>query len=283
MNDFKAGFNSRSTAGLVAFIAGLPMLGLLLFVIMRYERQDAIQTEELRKLGQAVLTDGLTGLHNHRSFQEDLHREVSRSARSELPISVAMLDIDDFKVINDTMGHARGDVVLAQVAKLMTLLRSEDRAYRVGGDEFAIILPDTGLEAAHQAIERLRRSIDTAMDGVTISGGVSTNQSGQNATVLRDHADLALYEAKHRGKNQVALFTEELDDGNEVTATKMTALRDVLKNHAVEMWFQPIFRIETKELLAFEALLRLPETPEIRVPKRPSKSPSAWAARSTWT
>ena len=74
MNDFKAGFNSRSTAGLVAFIAGLPMLGLLLFVIMRYERQDAIQTEELRKLGQAVLTDGLTGLHNHRSFQEDLHR-----------------------------------------------------------------------------------------------------------------------------------------------------------------------------------------------------------------
>ena len=113
------------TAGLLPSsspsLPGFPMLGLLLFVIMRYERQDAIQAEELRKLGQAVLTDGLTGLHNHRSFQEDLRREVSRSARSELPISVAMIDIDDFKVINDTMGHARGDAVLAQVAKLMTL------------------------------------------------------------------------------------------------------------------------------------------------------------------
>jgi diguanylate cyclase (GGDEF)-like protein len=267
MNDFKDGFNSRSTATLLAFLAGLPMLGLLLFVIMRYERKDAIQAEELRKLGQAVLTDGLTGLHNHRSFQEDLRREVSRSSRSELPISVAMIDIDDFKVINDTMGHARGDAVLAQVAKLMTLLRSEDRAYRVGGDEFAIILPDTGADSAHQAIERLRRSIETAMDSVTISAGISTNHNGQSAAVLRDHADLALYEAKHRGKNQVARFTEDLDDGNEVTATKMTALRELLKEHAIEMWFQPIFRIESKELLAFEALLRMPRTPELSGPE----------------
>ena len=225
------------------------------------------KAEELRKLGQAVLTDGLTGLHNHRSFQEDLRREVSRSSRSELPISVAMIDIDDFKMINDTMGHARGDAVLAQVAKLMTLLRSEDRAYRVGGDEFALILPDTGADAAHQAIERLRHSIETAMDSVTVSAGVSANHNGHSATVLRDHADLALYEAKHRGKNQVAVFTEELDDGNEVTATKMTALRDLLKDRAIEMWFQPIFRIETKELLAFEALLRMPETPELSGPE----------------
>jgi diguanylate cyclase (GGDEF)-like protein len=119
---------------------------------MRYERKDAIKAEELRKLGQAVLTDGLTGLRNHRAFQEDLRSESSRATRSELPLSVAMIDIDDFKVINDTKGHARGDAVLAQLGTLMTVLRSEDRAYRVGGDEFPLILPDTGIDSAYRPL-----------------------------------------------------------------------------------------------------------------------------------
>src|SRR5581483_7077499 len=98
----------------------------------------------------------------HRAFQEDLRREVVRSSRTERPLSVAMLDIDDFKEINDSSGHARGDAVLAEVGKLMGLLRAEDRAYRIGGDEFAIILPETCETDAAEAMERLRRSVSAA-------------------------------------------------------------------------------------------------------------------------
>jgi diguanylate cyclase (GGDEF)-like protein len=267
LREFSSGLDSRSTAVLVAFLLALPLLALLFYVIMRYERKDAIKAEELRKLGEAVLTDGLTGLRNHRAFQEDLRSESGRATRSELPLSVAMIDIDDFKVINDTKGHARGDAVLAQLGILMTILRSEDRAYRVGGDEFALILPGSDINAAHAAIERLRESLTVSLPGVTISAGVSSNQGGIGATILRDHADLALYEAKHRGKNQVARYSDDLDSGNEVTAGKMTALRELLKNHDISMWFQPIFRIASKQLLAYEALLRMPNTPELSGPE----------------
>ena len=265
--DFRAGFESRSNAVLVAFLAALPVLGLLIYLITRYERKDAIRAEELRKLGEAVLTDGLTGLRNHRAFQEDLRRESSRASRSDLPLNVAMIDIDDFKETNDTMGHARGDMVLSEIGKLMTFLRSHDSAYRVGGDEFALILPDIDVNAAKLAIDRLRESVGSAMEGVTISAGISSNQNGVSATVLRDHADVALYEAKHRGKNQVAVYSDDLDSGNAVTGAKMKALREMIQDHAISMWFQPIFRIATKELLAFEALLRMPGRPEFSGPE----------------
>jgi diguanylate cyclase (GGDEF)-like protein len=178
-----------------------------------------------------------------------------------------MIDIDDFKEVNDSQGHARGDAVLSQVGKLMTFLRSQDSAYRVGGDEFALILPDTTLDEAHTAIERLRASVAEAMEGVTISAGLGSNLNGITATMLRDHADMALYEAKHRGKNQVAIFSDDLDTGNAVTAGKMKALRELLQSQNIAMWFQPIYRIATKELLAFEALLRMPATPEIEGPE----------------
>lgn len=267
LSEFQAGFDRRSTAILIAFLLGLPILGLLSYQILRYERKDAIHADELRKLGQAVLTDGLTGLRNHRAFQEDLRRESSRASRSDLPLSVAMIDIDDFKEINDTLGHARGDAVLSQVGKLMTFLRTQDAAYRVGGDEFAMILPDTSLEDARIAMERLRASVAGALEGVTISAGVGTNLDGVTATVLRDHADMALYEAKRRGKNQVAVYSEAIDGGNALSASKMTALRELIKTRSVAMWFQPIFKIASKELLAFEALLRMPNTPELSGPE----------------
>ena len=264
---FESGVNGRSTAVLGAFLAGLPLLGLLIYLIVISERRAAVRAEEIRKLGEAVLTDGLTGLHNHRAFQEDLQREVSRASRAERPLSVAIIDLDDFKEINDSMGHARGDAVLSQVGKLMSFLRGEDRAYRVGGDEFALILPDADIHRAQVAIERLRQSVAAAINGVTISAGISANHRGVSATAIRDHADLALYEAKHRGKNQAALYSEDLDLGSAVTADKMTAIRDLLKNQAVSMWFQPIFRLQDKKLFAFESLLRMPDSPELSGPE----------------
>ena len=172
----KTGLNLVRGAIFAAFAVSLPMLALLVYLIVRYERQDAVQVEELKRMGQAALTDSVTGLGNHRAFQDDLRRELARASRAEQPLSVAMMDIDEFKVINDTYGHARGDQVLAELGKLMSYaIRGEDRSYRVGGDEFALIMPNTDTEAAVQALDRLRQTVFGAVEGVSISLGVSSN------------------------------------------------------------------------------------------------------------
>ena len=262
------GFNSSSGRILTAIVLGLPMLGLLSFALYRYEQDNAKEAAELKRLSQAALTDGLTGLANHRAFQEDLRREVMRGARTGRPLSFAIIDIDDFKEVNDSSGHARGDAVLTGLGKLMTYLRTEDRPYRVGGDEFALILPEEGLSSALQALDRLRQSVVDGLPGVTISIGVSSTENGvRHPTMLRDHADAALYMAKHRGKNQVVVYEPEMDRGTDITAAKMTAIRDVLHSGNVIMWFQPIFKLDTRQLLAFEALLRLPEFPDLAGPE----------------
>ncbi len=253
---------------LTAFAIAVPLLVLLGYLIMRYERKDAVNAVELRRLGAAALTDSLTGLGNHRAFQDDLRRELARAARSEEPLSVAIMDIDEFKIINDTYGHGRGDDVLAQLGKLMSYLRGEDRSYRVGGDEFALIMPNTDAQAAFEALNRLRQTISDAIEGVTISLGISSNLRGEfSAPSLQEHADVALYEAKHRGKNQVVSYDLVLARGNEVTTAKMSALRGVLDSGVVTMLFQPIFRPDPQQLLGFEALMRLPQAPELEGPE----------------
>ncbi len=269
LNALQNGFESRARMIFATFAVSLPMLGLLAYLIVRYERKDAVHVEDLKRMGQAALTDSVTGLGNHRAFQDDLKRELARASRAEQPLSVAMMDIDEFKVVNDTYGHARGDQVLAELGKLMSYaLRGEDRSYRVGGDEFALIMPNTDVKSAVQSLDRLRQTVFDAVEGVSISLGVSTNLADErSATTLLEHADQALYEAKHRGKNQVVAYDTILSRGNEVTAPKMTSILDVLKSGEVTILFQPIFRPVGRRLLGFEALLRLPQAPELSGPE----------------
>ncbi len=269
LTGLQSGFESRTTAIFAAFGVSLPMLALLIYLIVRYERQDAVMVEEVARMGQAALTDSITGLGNHRAFQDDLRRELARASRAEQPLSVAMMDIDEFKVVNDTYGHARGDQVLAELGKLMSYaVRGEDRGYRVGGDEFALIMPNTDIMPAVRALDRLRQTVGEAVEGVSISLGVSSNTAHErSAASLLEHADQALYEAKHRGKNQVVAYETILTRGNEVTSSKMTSLLEVLKSGEVTMLFQPIFRPVSQQLLGFEALLRLPQVPELSGPE----------------
>ncbi len=267
-------FQSRTDAILIAFAVSVPLLGMLVYLIVRYERKDAVRVEEMKKLGQAALTDSLTGLGNHRAFQDDLRRELARASRTAQPLSVAMMDIDEFKVVNDSYGHARGDEVLSEIGNLMSFVRGEDRSYRVGGDEFALIMPNTDAKSASQALNRLRQTIDDTIEGVTVSLGVSSSLAGTlSAPRLQEHADQALYEAKHRGKNQVVSFDMALAQGNELTAGKMNALLEVLKSGKVTMLFQPIFRTTSQHempddgLVGFEALLRLPQAQQLSGPE----------------
>jgi len=190
-------------------------------------------------LEQQAITDGLTGLHNHRFFYERLRDEVVRAQRYELPLSVLMMDLDDFKKYNDRFGHPAGDGVLRRVAEILRaqLRASVDVAARYGGEEFAIILPHTEpggaehvgrrlsarvREDAHDlatpsgalvAGERVRHSIEEEefpgsrpdeKAHVTISVGIASMPAhALSAEDLVSAADRALYQAKRHGKNRI--------------------------------------------------------------------------------
>jgi diguanylate cyclase (GGDEF)-like protein len=169
-----------------------------------------------QRLRRLVTVDALTGVANRRHFDRELERELRRSRRDELPLSLIFLDLDEFKKFNDTYGHARGDEVLRNVARTLneTFRRAGDFVARYGGEEFAIVLP--GLDARRAALyaERLRRRIwqgaiafEAVTNGrVTISAGVSTITPPMVATAdeLLRAADQALYRAKCLGRNQIA-------------------------------------------------------------------------------
>jgi diguanylate cyclase (GGDEF)-like protein len=164
--------------------------------------------EQLRR--QATL-DELTGLSNHRRFQEALNQEVARTRRSGRPTALLLLDVDGFKELNDTYGHRLGDGILRTVADVISrACRSTDEPARYGGDELAVILPDTDLEGAWTLGESMRRAVealDLALeDGtplrVTISVGVGAVERGGDAGTLVEAADMALYQAKRAGRNR---------------------------------------------------------------------------------
>lgn len=176
--------------------------------------QALIALENARLHGQVqrqAVTDELTGLANRRSFLARLEAEVVRSRRSGSPLGIVLADLDDFKRVNDTYGHAAGDTALRSFAAIVhSGSRDVDLPVRLGGEEFAVLLPDTDLDGAAQLAERLREALEsTAIDyegesiSLTASFGVSSFPATANAEDLLTDADRRLYDAKRRGKNTV--------------------------------------------------------------------------------
>ena len=176
--------------------------------------QDITEHKNLRaEIERQARIDYLTGLANRRHFMEQAELELSRALRYSKPLSIAMMDIDHFKRVNDTYGHKIGDVVLQKLSQLcQKTLREVDLIGRMGGEEFAILLPETNGERAAEVAERLRASIaDTEIPletglplHFTVSIGIATLQgSTVNVDMLLSQADKALYEAKHGGRNRV--------------------------------------------------------------------------------
>jgi diguanylate cyclase (GGDEF)-like protein/putative nucleotidyltransferase with HDIG domain len=166
--------------------------------------------EDRAKLTAQAATDPLTGLSNHRTLQQRLTAEVARAVRHDVPLSVAVIDIDHFKQINDSGGHDAGDAMLLRVARCLSkLARAEDTLGRVGGDEFAWILPETTREQALVAVERARRVIARAVPEpyrVTVSAGICDTSSTTDPTQLIRLADGALYWSKARGRDQCWIY-----------------------------------------------------------------------------
>ena len=167
--------------------------------------ENARRYGEARKLAE---TDALTGLYNQRFFHETLRREVTRAQRYERNLALIVFDLDDFKSINDDVGHLAGDRVLAQAAdRLREAVRSVDVACRVGGDEFAVILPESSAVDADQLYRRVHnamRGISLGPEGrsLRLSAGIAELEHGDNAASIFERADAALYRAKDHGKDR---------------------------------------------------------------------------------
>ena len=169
--------------------------------------------ETNKRLELLSITDGLTKLHNHRYFQDELARAFEESQRYQRPLSLAMIDIDFFKKINDTYGHAVGDDVLKRAAQLYrTSVRSTDLVARYGGEEFAVMMPETALQDGITFAEKIRQLLESSpletQAGpvtATVSIGVASVPHSRihSAKELIVAADKALYRAKKAGRNQV--------------------------------------------------------------------------------
>jgi diguanylate cyclase (GGDEF)-like protein len=183
------------TVGMVSATAGI------VHVLRRHN------DELLKRLSQAARTDSLTGLVNRQGFDELLEPELARGRRTGQPMTLIMADIDRFKEINDRLGHAAGDAALRIVGETARrAVRSADTVARIGGDEFAVILPDTDAEGAFLFAERVREAImSQQVDGapLTMSLGIAEfDADGLAPEILTRSADKALYEAKKLGRNQ---------------------------------------------------------------------------------
>jgi diguanylate cyclase (GGDEF)-like protein len=186
--------------------------------------ENACRYHEARRLADI---DTRTGLHNDRYFHETLAREVARSQRYERPLALLVFDLDDFKDVNDRLGHLAGNEVLGEVGeRVRSVVRSSDIACRVGGDEFGVILPESTLEDAEQLFERLKGRIGQQpiphAGRLEISAGIAAARPQDDAMAVFERADDALYRAKEAGKGRVAVATTAI--GRAVTEPKPSAI-----------------------------------------------------------
>ncbi|MEW6563052.1 MAG: diguanylate cyclase [Pseudomonadota bacterium] len=167
--------------------------------------------DELEQVSELVREDQLTGALNRRGLDEIMEKEFKRTQRAQSPISIALLDIDNFKRLNDTLGHQAGDQALIHLAKVIKeTLRPSDSVGRYGGEEFIIILPDTGLDEAVATVSRLQRELTKKFFMhnnerllITFSAGVALRGDDEDETEVVGRADKAMYQAKQTGKNRV--------------------------------------------------------------------------------
>jgi len=183
--------------------------------IKRVLRETAFKKERaklLAEMEQLAITDALTGLYNSRQFFHQIKQEIQRYARYSRSLSLMILDIDFFKKYNDTWGHMEGDKVLMGIGRIInSCMRSMDTAYRYGGEEFAVILPETGLKKACVVGARIKDNIAKevfnpepgASQSVTISIGASQLHDGEDFTAFIKRTDKALYKSKETGRNKL--------------------------------------------------------------------------------
>lgn len=224
------------------------------------ERKQAEQ-----QLKHLALHDPLTGLPNRLLFQDRLQQAIALSKRHQHKFAVIFMDLDNFKIINDTMGHEAGDELLRQTAlRLSGTGRETDTVARLGGDEFAFIINkvDT-VEDAMNSAQRLNTLLKTPIEvnGSAINMGSSIGvtiypDDAANSEELLRNADIAMYQAKDDGRNTTRFFTREMNAKLQQNKEILTDLAESLTQGHFELYYQPLFTIDHKELVGAEALIR---------------------------
>ncbi|TAJ77436.1 MAG: EAL domain-containing protein [Gallionellaceae bacterium] len=218
------------------------------------------------KLEELSIRDPLTGLYNRRKFEEFLEYEIIRAERHEYAFSVIMVDLDNFKYINDTYGHPIGDLTLKELSGLLAgELRKGDVLARLGGDEFALLLPQTPPENGLQVASKLHGKLsvhdfELPVGKIRVTASfsmVSYPEDGKSSDALHTAMDVVLYKAKKGGKNQVATAESDQDRTMMEIFKQGDFLRRALAEKRIEAFLQPIVGVNKHEVFAFEALARI--------------------------
>lgn len=261
----------------IATLAALICL-LVIFVVIMARRilAPAVALEEQRarfhglylSAREAALQDHLTGLGNHRAFQESLGRMVERSRRHGHRFALVMFDIDEFKRVNDTRGHAVGDDLLVEVGNLIrATIRGSDSGFRIGGDEFALLLAESDTDGAAITARRiLGRALENRTTGqyrgpISFSAGITAcPEHGTTRVELTGQADAALYRGKRAGRTIVTVYDPIEDRGHldeTMRAELSVSLSAIIESASLTPVYQPIVHLETGRILGYEGLVRV--------------------------
>lgn len=241
--------------------------------IVRPAAQLEASRSRLRELyesaREAALRDSLTGLGNHRAFQEAVARMVEGARRYGTAFSLVLIDIDEFKRVNDTRGHAVGDQLLTEVGALISAtVRHSDAAFRIGGDEFALILPHTDAGGAIVLARRLlAHGLEDRVHGeyrapISFSAGVTAcPEFGTTRLEITAQADAALYRGKRTGRTVVTIYDPEKDHGHVdegMRAELSSAITAVIEAGTLTPVYQPIVDLSSGRVIGYEGLVRVP-------------------------
>lgn len=247
------------TVSLVRDLGGEPLYVLSQVQDISDRRKKASRLEYL------IDHDFLTGLFNRRHFQQEVVREADRMSRQEARSAVLMIDLDNFKRVNDSLGHRAGDDLLKSVAgALRQRRRDTDILARVGGDEFAMLLPDADADQAHGMAEGIVKTISREVAvlnkqaiPMTASVGIALFD-GSPALAVLELADLAMYEAKEAGRNRVAAYRPGITRPGQVSRrTEVELIRSAIAEDRMVLYCQPILDLKTRQVSQYELLVRL--------------------------
>ncbi|MFC6038913.1 PAS domain S-box protein [Paenisporosarcina macmurdoensis] len=217
-----------------------------------------------KKIVEQAFTDQLTGLPNRHWFYKNLKEVVKRTKEQEQMIAILLVDFDDFKRINDLLGHYGGDLFLKQVSdKIRACLRKKDHISRLGGDEFIIVLEDVTEEDIRQLADQILKEMKQPVlllgqeIVITLSIGISMQSTctSDEETIIRQ-ADVAMYLAKEKGKNNYQFFTDDLNKRVTKKLQLEKALHNALEQEEFQLYYQPQVDLRTGVLVGFEALIR---------------------------
>jgi diguanylate cyclase (GGDEF)-like protein len=265
-----AGGLSPMLQGLLVTLVGIAVSGLLfaLVLVLARSREHALDMvrEKTGELRHQALHDALTGLPNRLLALDRAEQMLARAQRTRRPIAALYVDLDGFKHVNDTFGHAAGDDLLRAVAaRLKVVLRDGDTAARLGGDEFVVLLDDAGLDAHPELVaERLLGILRKPYEArhahgrrlsVTASIGIAFGAGGPADELLRN-ADLALYQAKADGRDRSAMFRSQMQTASRDRLTLEMDLTEALERDELFLLYQPIVELRTRRIVDVEALVR---------------------------